>query len=174
MGHLDEPTFQRALDPCAGCGGKSAEITAYLDRTVSVMLGDANGDGKWCYDGEKFIDGVYRIRCMACNAEAFSASDCPRCHTTEALATALATNSRLVAPKRCPKCKNTEFTLVAFTPAYARTNDASARPTTPVPLALFGEPGFHVVALACDACDWAIVAEGCPICGAAGPLRARP
>jgi hypothetical protein len=30
------------------------------------------------------------------------------------------------------------------------------------------------VAFACDACDHAVVAEGCPLCGAAGPLRARP
>jgi hypothetical protein len=174
VGHLEEAAFQRALDPCASCGGQSFEISAYLDRTVSVMLGEANGDGKWCYDGEKFIDGVFRIRCMACNVEPYSASDCPRCHREDALADALKTPSRLAAPKRCPKCRNTEVSLVAFAPATARTTDASARPTTPLPKALFGEPGYHVVAVACDACDWAVVAEGCPICGATGPLRPRP
>lgn len=174
MGLLDEPTFARAIDPCAKCGSSSTEISAYLDRTVSVMLGDANGDGKWAYDGEKFIDGVFKIRCMSCNAEPYASADCPRCHAPGALAGALAAPSRLTVPKRCPKCKNTECTLVGFAPANARTTDASARPTTPVPTALLGDPGFHVVAIACDQCDWAVVAEGCPICGNAGPLRARP
>lgn len=174
MGQLDEAAFARAIDPCGKCGGQSFEISAYLDRTVSVMLGDANGDGKWAYDGEKFIDGVYKIRCMACSTEPFASPDCPRCHATGGLAGALAAATRLAVPKRCPKCKNTECTLVGFSPATARTNDASARPTTPTPIALLGDAGFHVVAIACDACDWAIVAEGCPICGAAGPLRARP
>jgi hypothetical protein len=174
MGHLDEPTFARALDPCAKCGGKSFEISAYLDRTVSVMLGESNGDGKWCYDGEKFIDGVFRIRCVACSAEPFTADDCPRCHAANALAGALTTSSRLAVPKRCPKCNSTEVTIVAFAPATAKTTDASARPTTPVPKALLDEPGYHVVAVACDVCDWAVVAEGCPICGAVGPIRPRP
>jgi hypothetical protein len=31
-----------------------------------------------------------------------------------------------------------------------------------------------VVAFACEACEHATVAEGCPLCGAPGPLRARP
>ena len=120
------------------CSGKAFDIDAYLDRTVEVMLGDANDEGRWCYDGEKFIDGVFRV------------------------------------PTRCPRCNNTEVTLVAFAPARSRTTDASARPTTPKASALLGDPGYHVIAVACDDCDWAEVAEGCPICTAASPLRARP
>jgi hypothetical protein len=174
MGQLDEATFKRALDPCAKCGGASFEISAYLDRTLSVMLGEANGEGKWCYDGEKFIDGVFRIRCMACSAEPFASPDCPRCHAAGALAPALRAASRLVVPKRCPTCKSTEVTLVGFAPSTARTTDATSRPTTPLALALLDDPGFHVVAVACDVCDWAVVAEGCPICGAVPPLRPRP
>jgi hypothetical protein len=174
MGHLDEAGFARTIAACEKCGGRSFEITSYLDRHLSVMLGDANGDGKWAYDGEKFIDGVFRVRCVACNAESFSSPDCPRCHAKDRLAAALEASSKLVVPKRCPACKNTEVSIVAFTPGIARTTDASARPTTPVPKALLGDPGYHVVAIACDACDWATVAEGCPICGKPPPLRPRP
>jgi hypothetical protein len=174
MGHLDEAAFRRALEPCARCSGKAFDIDAYLDRTVEVMLGEANDDGRWCYDGEKFIDGVFRVRCVACQATVFSSDDCPRCHAKAALVPALGAMSRLVPPKRCPRCNKTEVTLVAFAPACSRTTDASARPTTPKASALLGDPGYHVIAVACDDCDWAEVAEGCPICTAASPLRARP
>jgi len=174
MGHLDEASFARAIHTCVKCAGISFEISSYLDRQVSVMLGDANGDGKWAYDGEKFIDGVYRVRCMGCSADAFSSPDCPRCHNEGALEAALAAQSKLKVPKRCPACKNTEVSIVGFAPGVARTTDASSRPTTPVPKALLGDDGFHVVAIACDACNWAEVAEGCPICGKPSPLRPRP
>src|SRR5438552_3440298 len=131
MGHLDEPSFARAISKCEKCGGIGFEISSYLDRHLSIMLGDPNGDGKWAYDGEKFIDGVYRVKCIGCNADAFSSPDCPRCHAPNALEAALASQSKLTAPKRCPTCKNTEVSIVAFAPAIAKTNDASARPTTP-------------------------------------------
>lgn len=174
MGQLDEAGFAQAISTCGKCAGVAFEISSYLDRQVSVMLGDANGDGKWVYDGEKFIDGVYRIRCMSCSTDAHNSPDCPRCHAPGALAAALAAESKMSVPKRCPECKSTEVSIVGFAPAVARTTDASARPTTPVPQALLGEPGFHIVAVACDVCNWATVAEGCPICGNQAPLRKRP
>jgi hypothetical protein len=61
---------------------------------------------------------------------------------------------------------------IAMVPAVARFGGGEA--PKPRPLVEFGEPGYHVVAYACDACDNAVVAEGCALCGAPGPLRPRP
>ena len=65
-----------------------------------------------------------------------------------------------------------QLALIGFAPATVRTT--GAKPPTPTPRALFGEPGFHVIAMACDDCDWAATAPGCPLCAAPGPLRPRP
>jgi hypothetical protein len=171
MGKLDEAAFEKLIAGCA-CGARAFEVQSYIDRAVTVMLGERNDDGRWVHDGEKFIDGVYRLKCLACGAVPFASDDCPRCHRAGGLRDALGAMSRLAAPKRCPSCKGTELSAVGFAPATVRTG-AATRPS-PAPTALLGEPGFHVAQLACDGCDWVAVAEGCPLCGGPGPLRARP
>lgn len=172
MGHLDEAAFARTLAACPHCHGTAFEVAAYLDRAQSLMLADPNGDGRWAYDGEKFIDGVYRVRCLTCRTDVFASDACPRCHADGALPAALTATSRLAAPKRCPKCQETEVSIVGFAPAIARVD--AGKPGKPVASALYGDAGFHVIAMACDSCDWAQVAEGCPICGNANTLRHRP
>jgi RNA polymerase subunit RPABC4/transcription elongation factor Spt4 len=79
----------------------------------------------------------------------------------------------MAVPKRCPSCNATEMTVIGMTPAVVRTG-AGSGPTQPEPKALFGEDGFHVMALACDDCDWVAVSDPCPLCGAPAPLRPRP
>ena len=148
------------------------EVASYLDRKVSVMLGDANDDGVWAHDGEKFVDGTYRIACVGCQQVAFASDDCPRCHASGTLPATLASASRLAVPKRCPRCNATEVSLIGLAPATVR--HGAGRTPAPTPKALLGEPGFHVVAIACDDCDWVTSAEGCPLCAAPGPLRERP
>jgi hypothetical protein len=169
---LDEPAFARAIAGCAGCGGTTFDISTYLDRKVPVMLAEASDDGSWAYDGEAFIDGVYRIRCAGCGRDAFASDDCPRCHRAGGLADGLGAESRLEVPRRCPRCNELELTLIGFAPATVRAT-AGARPPKPTPTAALGEPGFQVIAIACDSCDWATVSERCPICDAAPPLRKR-
>ena len=172
MGLLDESTFAQKIERCAKCGAQAFEVSAYLDRQISVMLGERNDDGRWTHDGEKFIDGVYRIRCIACSDEAFASEACPRCNKDGVLAGALQAMSKLAVPKRCPACKGTELTIAGFAPAVVRTGEAK-RPQ-PTAIALLGDAGFHVAHVMCDGCDWVALAEGCPICGATGPLRVRP
>jgi hypothetical protein len=172
MGHLDEAAFERTIQACAACGGTTFEIATYLDRVVSVMLADANDAGRWAHDGEKFIDGTYRVRCTGCGANAYASDDCPRCHREGALSAALAATSHVTVPKRCPTCSATEMTVVAFAPATAKTGPG-IKPA-PVMAAAFGEPGFHVIGMSCDDCDWAHVTQTCPICEGPGPLRPRP
>ena len=172
MGHLDEKSFEDAIAGCKKCNARAFEVTSYLDRQLSVMLAEPNDDGRWAHDGEKFIDGTYRIRCIACNDEPYASDDCPRCHRPGGLSDALQSSARLTVPKRCTSCGGTELTVLAFAPARVRTGEG--RPTAPAPIAYHGDPGFHVAGLLCDCCDWVAAAEGCPLCNGPGPLRERP
>lgn len=172
MGKLDERAFARTIAACKQCGSGALEVSAYIDRQLTVMLGQRNDDGRWIHDGEKLIDGVYRIRCIRCSNLAFSTEDCPRCHREGALADVVGKPSRLPVPTRCPSCKGTELTVTGFAPATVRTGEG--RPPSPTPTAWFGDAGFHVAHIMCDGCDWVAIREGCPLCGGPGPLRPRP
>ncbi|MDB4953833.1 MAG: hypothetical protein JWO36_1402 [Myxococcales bacterium] len=172
MGNLDEKTFETTIAHCTKCGAKALEVFTYIDRQISVMLGERNDDGRWTHDGEKFIDGVYRIKCIACSHDQYASHDCPRCHRAGGLADVVGKPSRLAVPKRCPSCKATELTLTGFAPATVRTGEAHK--PSPRPTALFGDPGFHVAHIMCDGCDYVALAEGCPLCAGPGPLRTRP
>ena len=172
MGALDEAAFAKVIEACVKCEATAFEVHSYIDRATSVMLGERNDDGRWTHDGEKFIDGVIRVVCIRCRAAAFETADCPRCHREGGLADVVATMSRLSVPKRCPSCKGTELTAAGFAPAKVRTGEG--RPPSPTPTALLGDPGFHIAHVMCDGCDWVALADGCPLCGGAGPLRARP
>lgn len=173
MGHLDERRFGELMRGCPDCGSTAYEIATYLDRKVSIMYGDANDDGVWAHDGEKLIDGITRMTCLSCRRTAYASEDCPRCHAPNGLSLA-ATASRLAPPKKCRGCGGAEMTLLALAPAVVRTPAGGGKPPTPTPKALFGDDGFHVVAIACDDCDWSALAPGCALCDAPGPLRPRP
>ncbi len=172
MGYLDEKRFAQAIAGCSKCDAKAFEVQSYIDRQLSVMLAQPNQDGRWTHDGEQFIDGTFRIKCIACSTEAYSAEDCPRCHHAGGLASALGSAARLTVPKRCPSCKGTELTVTAFVPARVRTGEG--RPGAPTAIAQFGDPGFHIAGILCEGCDWVAAADGCPLCGGPGPLRERP
>jgi hypothetical protein len=172
VGKLDEKTFEAAIATCTKCAGKAFEVYSYIDRQISTMLGERNDDGRWTHDGEKFIDGVYRIKCMTCSADQFSTEDCPRCHRPGGLVNVIGQPTRLAVPKRCPACKGTEMTVTGFAPATVRTGEN--RKPSPTPTALLGDLGFHIAHLMCDSCDWVSISEGCPLCGGPGPLRKRP
>lgn len=172
MGYLDEKAFDAAIAGCKTCDRKAFEVSTYIDRKYSLMLADPNDGGTWAHDGEKFIDGIFQIQCLGCKTDAFATADCPRCHRTNGLADVLATMTRLTVPQRCPSCRGTETSIVGF--ARASVLVGEGRPAQPKPATTFGDPGFHVIAVACDSCDWAQVAEGCPLCGNRAQLRQRP
>lgn len=172
MGRLDEQTFTELVRGCPACGAAALAIASYLDRTIAVMLGDPDDDGRWAYDGEKFIDGVYRVSCTACDRVLVDAPECPRCHAPDGLAVALAASARALPPKRCPTCRATELMVDAMVPATVAYS--GARPPPPRPLGALGDPGVHVVAITCNDCGPIHAAGGCPLCAAPGPLRERP
>ncbi len=169
MGQLDDKTFGEKISGCANCDRKAFEVSSYITREIAVMLSEPNADGRWIHDEATFVSGVYRIRCLGCGTDAHATDACPRCDRPEGLAEALATSSRLSVPRMCPKCKIAALTVTASAPARVRTG--AGQNTAPTPIARFGEPGFHVVQILCDACDWSLLAEGCPVC--AGPATPR-
>lgn len=171
MGALDQSEFERLVKAgCTACGHATLEISSFIDRSIVVMVGDPNNDGRWVHDGEKFVDGTYKMTCASCKHVAFASDVCPRCNAENALSRALSTPSRLTVPKRCPKCNELELLAVALVPAIAKSG-VSPKPQQIVE---YGEPGYHIVAFACHECDNAVVAERCPLCDAPGPLRIRP
>jgi len=173
MGQLDETSFDAAVRAgCPACGGAALEIRSFIDRRLSIMLGDPNDDGRWVHDGEKFIDGTYRIACAGCGHVAVDDAACPRCHAAGGLARALGEPSRIAIPRRCPSCNETELVALALIAASVRYTGGTA--ALPRPLGELGDPGVHVVAYACESCDAAVVAQACPLCDAPGPLRQRP
>ena len=173
MGQLDQPTFETTINGgCPACGGATLEIRSFIDRSLTLMLADPNNAGRWAHDGEKFVDGTYRITCASCAKVVFESDMCPRCNGAGGLVRALGDRSRLEVPKRCAKCNELELMAVALVPAVARSGGGET--PKPTPLVEFGDAGYHVVAYACDACDHAVVAEVCPLCAAPAPLRARP
>lgn len=90
MGQLDEARFDAAIAGCTKCDYKAFEVSAYLDREVTVMLAKSNNDGRWTHDAAKFFDGVYRVQCLGCRTATHDSTDCPRCHRANGLADALA------------------------------------------------------------------------------------
>ena len=164
MTRLDEARFGELVKACGACGASSLELRAYLDRKLAVMLGDPDDDGVWAHDGEGFVAGTYRIACTACGAVAFGDDACPRCDAASGLAHALAAPARAMPPKRCPTCRGSELMIHALAPAQVAYRGDRV---TPKPLADFGEPGWHVVAIVCDECGPAYEAEGCPLCATA-------
>ncbi len=147
---------------CPACGAGVLELRTFLDRTLTLMAADPTSEGKWAHDGEKFADATYRIACTACARVIYENDECPRCHAAGGLARALGEPSHLHVPKRCTKCNELELMAVAMLPASAKTGAGTPKP---VALADFGEPGYHVVAYACDGCSHAVVADGCAVCG---------
>jgi hypothetical protein len=157
MGQLDETRFEAAVQPgCPACGAAALDIRSFIDRRLSLMLGDP----------------TYRIACASCGHVVFSDDACPRCHAAGGLARALGDPSRLTIPRRCAACNEIEIVALALIPATVRYSGGTA--ALPRPLGDLGDPGYHVVAYACESCDAAVVAQTCPLCDAPGPLRPRP
>jgi hypothetical protein len=173
MGALSQARFEELVGAgCPACQARVLEIRSMIDRSVVVMVGDPNDAGRWVHDGEKFVDGTYRIACTSCSHVVWHSDMCPRCNREGALDGVLAATSRLTVPKRCPGCNELELLAVALVPAVARYGGGES--PKPALMAEYGEPGYHVVAYACPSCDKATVAERCPLCDAPGPLRPRP
>lgn len=173
MGSLTENSFDAIVNAgCTACPSTTLEIRSFLDQRVLLMLADPNDAGRFVHDGEKFVDGTYRITCASCAKVVFESDVCPRCNAEGGLARALGDTNRLALPKRCPSCNELELLALALVPATARwTGGGKPKPTA---LAAFGEPGHHMVAYACESCDAAVVTQKCPLCDAPGPLRPRP
>jgi hypothetical protein len=175
MGKLDEPGLDALLAAgCTTCGLRRLVFHSYLDGLLPLIGGDPCGQITWVHDGEKFVDGVYRVTCEECQTELFAAPEiCPRCHAEGGLTRALATKNDWPVPAACPGCDDEEVRYVAFFPARVRYHDGRAdRPRSQV--GLF-DPGLHGYRVDCRDCGTlAELRERCPLCATPAPLRRRP
>ena len=174
MGLWDEPGLDRLVAAgCPKCGAHELTFRTYVDGLLPLLGGEPTGRMTWVYDGEKFVDGVYEVACAACREIVFAAEVCPRCHAPGGLARALETPNRWPVPTVCPGCDGEEVRYLAFVPArvaYQGKRAEKARSSTEL-----HEPGFHGARADCRDCGTvAELTDRCPLCDAAGPLRARP
>lgn len=174
MGLLTETRLDEIVQAgCPACGPGPLNFRAYLDGRLPLMGGEPVGKLGWCYDGEKFVDGVYEIRCDGCKQVLFAASVCPRCHAEEGLTRALATENQYPRPTECPSCQDEELRYTAMVPAvvvYERKRAAAPRAQVDA-----YEPGFHGYRSDCSGCGaTAELTDRCPLCDAPAPLRPRP
>jgi hypothetical protein len=174
MGLLDEPGLERLLAAnCPKCAATKLVFRTYVDGLLPIMGAEPIGRIKWVCDGEKFVDGVYEVRCGACQEVVFSAGECPRCHAPGGLGRALESPNGWPVPPRCSECGGEELRYIAFVPALVTYNGKrgdKARSSTEL-----HEHGFHGYRVDCRDCG--TVAErtdGCPLCDGPAPLRPRP
>jgi hypothetical protein len=174
MGLLDEPGLDRLVATgCPACGSTKLLFHAYLDGALPLQGGEPVGRVTWIYDGEKFVDGVYEVRCGGCEAALFSAAVCPRCHAPGGLARALETPNDWPVPASCPSCDEEQIGYVAFIPARVAFEGRRAEKARD--LRELHEDGFHGARVDCRDCGpVAVRADVCPLCLAPGPLRPRP
>lgn len=160
----------------AGCGACSASglvFRAFLDGKVPLLGGEPVGKPMWVYDGERFVDGIFEVRCGGCERVIFSADLCPRCHAEDGLQRALTSENGFPLPATCPGCDSEEVSVIGFFPA--RVTHAGGRAESPRTSTELHDPGFHAFRIDCVDCG--TVAErldSCPLCARPGPLRARP
>jgi hypothetical protein len=174
MGQLDEPGLNRLIEAgCPACGDKKLIFRTYVDGHMPFMGGEPVGRVTWSYDGEKFVDGVHHVACGTCAHVMFQAGVCPRCHAADGLKKALETTNDYPVPVACPSCDEDQVTYFAFLPATVAYQDGrAAKAASRVEP---HEPGFHGYRADCRYCGTiAARTATCPLCGAPGPLRARP
>lgn len=173
MGLLTPADLTRlAAEGCRACGGKRLAFKTIVDARLPLQGGEPVGKMSWAYDGEAFCDGVYLVRCAACDAEVFTSKACPRCHREGGLAIALGTPNAHPLPTACPRCDHEEVAYFAMVPAetfYEGTRADKAR--TDVDL---HDDGFHGYQARCKDCGtFAELRDRCMLCDAPGPLRER-
>ena len=106
MGALSEAKLEEIIEAgCGACGKNRLRISAYLDGRLPLLGGEPVGKLSWCYDGEKFIDGIYEIHCAECEQRIFASAQCPRCHHEDGLKKALEGNNDYALPVECPSCQ---------------------------------------------------------------------
>ena len=86
MGELDETALDRLIGAgCSGCGGTTLIFETYVDGVIPFLGGEPVGRVTWAYDGEKFVDGTYRVTCVTCKHVAWESTMCPYCNAADGL-----------------------------------------------------------------------------------------
>jgi hypothetical protein len=173
VGELTEAGLDELITRGCACGSNRLAFRTFVDARLPLAAGEPVGSITWVYDGEKFVDGVFEVRCAACSKIVFAADCCPRCNAAGALPEALGSTNRWPVPQACAGCEGEEVRYIALVPArvtYEGRRADKARTSTEL-----HEPGFHGFRVDCVDCGTvAQLQTHCPLCAAAAPLRPRP
>jgi hypothetical protein len=174
MGLLDAPALDQLIaSGCPKCRAANLTFRTYVDGLLPIMGAEPIGRVKWVYDGEKFLDGVYEVKCTACKDVVFTAEICPRCHAPEGLSRALESPNGWPVPARCTGCGGEELRYIAFLPATVSYEGKRAEKARSA-VELYDD-GFHGYRVDCRDCGTvALRSDACPLCEAPVPLRPRP
>ncbi|MGH7438931.1 MAG: hypothetical protein ACRENE_24860 [Polyangiaceae bacterium] len=164
-GPLSESAFAERVEAgCPTCKGKKLAIEAFLQEKVPLLGGEVYGSPSWAYKGEDFVRGTYRIECVGCKGELFSASACPRCGSEDGVSRALEATSALQLPRACERCNGEQLTATAF--VVARVVYEGKRVDKPRAQAAPEEAGFHAFRTECKRCQHVVETRvPCPVCG---------
>lgn len=174
MGALTSPDLDDVLAlGCNACASKKLTFLTYVEGALTLLGGEPVRAIAWVYDGEAFVDGIYEVRCGACENRVFRVDVCPRCHAAGGLERALGGENTFPVPEKCPTCAGEEVRYRVLLPAkvaYEGKRAAPARTTHELQ-----DAGVHGTQVDCRACGVvSAVRDGCPLCGRAGAIRARP
>lgn len=168
---LTEREFAAIVDAgCLACNGKKLAIDALVSQKLPLLGGEPFGPPSWAYKGEDLVAGTFRIACLGCKAELFTATDCPRCRAPDGVARALDTESTISLPEaRCDGCGSEQATATAVVPVtvvYEGTRAQKPRGRTAPQ-----DPGFHALQVECKRCFASLVprraaGQPCLVCGA--------
>lgn len=173
MGLLDEAGLDRLVAAgCEACGAHKLTFSTFVDGLLPIMAAEPVGKITWVYDGEKFVDGVFEVRCTVCNKLVFGADVCPRCHSEGGLARALETTNTWPVPAACTECEGEELRYIALLPASVIYEGVRAE--KPRSFSSLYDEGFHGYRVDCKSCGTLATRKECPLCEQAPPLRVRP
>ncbi|CAN5527373.1 hypothetical protein BH09MYX1_BH09MYX1_45230 [soil metagenome] len=161
---LSEAEFTVLVDAgCGICTDKRLLIETIVTQKLPLHHGELFGSTSWGYKGEELVQGTYRVSCVGCKRELYTATACPRCSAAGGVERALATENGMPFPRACAGCGSDLVTATAFVPARVtyegkRANKARAE-------AAPEDPGFHAIRVDCKQCGHAQSRrDPCPLC----------
>lgn len=161
---LSEEAFSALVEQgCPDCTDRRLEVEAIVAQRLPLLGGEPYGSPSWGYKGEDLVRGTYRIACLGCTKELFTATDCPRCGSPDGVGRALGTENAFPLPTSCLGCGSEMVTATAYVPARVvyegKRADKARTQTAPE------DEGFHAFRVECKQCrNVAERAEPCPLC----------
>ena len=179
MGLLDEPGLDRLIAAGCACGSQTLLFRTYVDGVFPFVAAEPVGRVTWAYDGERFVDGVYRRHVRGLRRDPVFGGRVPAVPRARRSGTRAGHAQRVgrAARVRRPGLRRGGDQVRRLRPG-ARHATSSGRADKARTATEPHDDGFHGLRATCRGCGAVAVertdAGPCPLCEAPGPLRARP